>query len=241
MSSRPAASRGTRRCRASGSWPASSASIRTPWRARSRISSGAGTWRRAAARACSWPRRSSPRPSLTHREDFLKDTVIRAAALGMTPDDVAAGVLSVAGLGVAAPSRDRRGPPHRVQRAGARLLWTGAPGSPAGPMWPRCSSRTWRPPCGGKRGLGHWAAAVTSFGHLPEVERHLDGQGVPVLALLAEAHLETLQRLAQLPPGTRSAWSPPPWRPPTPWSTRSPPPPCRTSRGSRPARPRGVR
>jgi hypothetical protein len=27
--------------------------------------------------------------------------------------------------------------------------------------------------------------------------------GVPVLALLAEAHLETLQRLAQLPPGAR--------------------------------------
>jgi hypothetical protein len=27
--------------------------------------------------------------------------------------------------------------------------------------------------------------------------------GVPVIALLAEAHLETLQRLAQLPPGTR--------------------------------------
>jgi hypothetical protein len=35
------------------------------------------------------------------------------------------------------------------------------------------------------------------------VERRLDGRGVPVLALLAEAHLETLQRLAQLPPGTR--------------------------------------
>src|SRR6185436_13053969 len=50
---------------------------------------------------------------------------------------------------------------------------------------------------------GHWAAAVTSFGHLPEVERRLDGLGVPVLALLAEAHLETLQRLAQLPRGTR--------------------------------------
>jgi hypothetical protein len=48
-----------------------------------------------------------------------------------------------------------------------------------------------------------WAAAVTSFGHLPEVERCLDGRGVPVLALLTEAHLETLQRLAQFPPGTR--------------------------------------
>jgi hypothetical protein len=50
---------------------------------------------------------------------------------------------------------------------------------------------------------GHWTAAVTSFGHLPEVERRLVGLSVPVLALLAEAHLETLQRLAQLPRGAR--------------------------------------
>ena len=49
----------------------------------------------------------------------------------------------------------------------------------------------------------HWAAAVTSFGHLPEVKRRLGGLGVPVVALLAEVHLETLHRLAQLPAGTR--------------------------------------
>jgi hypothetical protein len=35
------------------------------------------------------------------------------------------------------------------------------------------------------------------------VERVLDGLGIPVIALLAEAHFETLHRLAQLPPGTR--------------------------------------
>jgi GntR family transcriptional regulator len=50
---------------------------------------------------------------------------------------------------------------------------------------------------------GGWRAAVTSFCHLPEVERVLTGRGVPVIALLAEAHLETLHRLAQLPAGTR--------------------------------------
>jgi hypothetical protein len=44
-----------------------------------------------------------------------------------------------------------------------------------------------------------WAVAATSFFHLPEVERLLGGIGVPVIALLAEAQLETLQRLAQLP------------------------------------------
>jgi GntR family transcriptional regulator len=50
---------------------------------------------------------------------------------------------------------------------------------------------------------GRWRAAVTSFSHLPQVERLLKGKGVPVIALLAEAHLETLHRLAQFPPGTR--------------------------------------
>jgi hypothetical protein len=54
-----------------------------------------------------------------------------------------------------------------------------------------------------QKGAGRWGAAVTSFGHLPEVERLLGGLGVPVIALLAEAHLETLHRLAQLPTGTR--------------------------------------
>jgi DNA-binding transcriptional regulator YhcF (GntR family) len=142
------------------------------------------------------------RPSPTLREDFLKDAVIRAAALGMTPGDVAAGVLSVAGVGLAAlrgaaevllvecsePELDFFGRelqahlPVRVARVLLKDLATVVR----------------------RRGrAGHWAAAVTSFGHLPEVERHLAGRGVPVLALLAEAHLETLQRLAQLPSGTR--------------------------------------
>jgi GntR family transcriptional regulator len=143
-----------------------------------------------------------PRPSLAHREGFLKDTVIRAAALGLTPDDVAVGVLSLAGLGVAAlraaaevllvecsaPELDffarelQAQLPVRVAKVLLKDLATTV-------------RRQARP--------GHWAAAVTSFGHLPEVERRLEGLGVPVLALLAEAHLETLQRLAQLPRGTR--------------------------------------
>src|SRR3989441_836032 len=51
---------------------------------------------------------------------------------------------------------------------------------------------------------GRWRAAVTSFCHLPQVERLLSGKGVPVIALLAEAHLETLHHLAQLPSGPRA-------------------------------------
>src|SRR5205085_7461692 len=54
-----------------------------------------------------------------------------------------------------------------------------------------------------RRTPARWRAAVTSFRHLPAVERLLSGRGVPVIALLAEASLETLHRLAQLAAGTR--------------------------------------
>src|SRR6059036_3013333 len=142
------------------------------------------------------------RPFPTLRGAFLKHTVIRAAALGMTADDVATGVLSVAGIGLAAvrgavavllvecspPELDFFGReleaqlPVRVDKVLLRDVATVVRRpAPAGP----------------------WAAAVTSFAHLPEVERLLAGKGVPVIALLAEAHLETLHRLAQLPSGTR--------------------------------------
>ena len=144
----------------------------------------------------------SARPFPPGREGFLKDAVIRAAVLGMTPNDVAVGVLSVAGVGLAAlreavavllvecspPELDFFGReleahlPVRVDKVLLKDLAT-----------------TVRRQTGANR----WAAAVTSFGHLPEVERRLDGLGVPVVALLAEVHLETLHRLAQLPVGTR--------------------------------------
>ncbi|MGH7265761.1 MAG: GntR family transcriptional regulator [Candidatus Rokuibacteriota bacterium] len=142
------------------------------------------------------------RPFLTRREDFLKDAVIRAAALEMTPDDVAGGVLSVAGVGLAAvrgavavllvecspPELDffsRELEAHLPVRVDTVLL--------------NDLATVVRQQTPG----AHWVAAVTSFGHLPEVERRLDGLGMPVVALLAEVHLETLHRLAQLPSGTR--------------------------------------
>src|SRR2546426_2883575 len=43
----------------------------------------------------------------------------------------------------------------------------------------------------------------TTLFRSPQVARLLSGKGVPVIALLAEAHLETLHRLAQFPSGTR--------------------------------------
>jgi GntR family transcriptional regulator len=142
------------------------------------------------------------RPAPTLREGFLRDVVIRAAALGMTADDLAVGVLSLAGVRPAAiqgavevllvecspPELDffaRELEAHLPVRVDKVLL---------GELATAVRRQ--------KRG-GHWGAAVTSFCHLPEVERLLGGRGVPVIALLAEAHLETLHGLAQLPAGTR--------------------------------------
>src|SRR2546428_527782 len=136
------------------------------------------------------------------RESFLRDVVIRAAALGMTADDMAVGVLSLAGVRPAAiegavevllvecsPSEldffARQLEAHLPVRVDKVLLG-------------ELAAVTRR-----QTQAGRWRAAVTSFCHLPEVDRVLSGWGVPVIALLAEAHLETLHRLAQLPAGTR--------------------------------------
>jgi GntR family transcriptional regulator len=142
------------------------------------------------------------RPSPHLRESFLRDTVIRAAALGMTADELAVSVLSLAGVRPAAlqesveillvecsaPELDffaRQLEAHLPVRVDKMLLAELA----------ATTRRT--------KQAGRWRAAVTSFCHLPEVERLLRGRGVPVIALLAEAHLETLHGLAQLPAGTR--------------------------------------
>jgi GntR family transcriptional regulator len=142
------------------------------------------------------------RPAPHLREGFLQETVIRAAALGMTADELAVGVLSVAGVRppavqgtvevllveCSAPELDffaRQLEAHLPVRVDKVLL-----GELAAVR-------------GRRKPAGRWRAAVTSFCHLPEVERLLGGRGVPVIALLAEAHLETLHRLAQLPSGTR--------------------------------------
>jgi GntR family transcriptional regulator len=142
------------------------------------------------------------RPSPRLREGFLQDVVMRAAALGMTADDLAVGVLSLAGVrptaidGAVEVLLVECSPPeldffagqleaHLPIRVDKVLLSDLA-----------MVTRRQAPP-------GRWRAAVTSFCHLPEVERVLKDRGIPVIALLAEAHLETLHCLAQLPEGTR--------------------------------------
>ncbi len=142
------------------------------------------------------------RPSPKLREAFLKDVVIRAAAMGLTAEDLAVGALSLAGV-----------PPPAVQGTVeillvecsqpeldffARELEAHLPVRVDKVRLGELAAAVRR-----RNPAGRWRAAVTSFFHLPEVERLLRGTGLPVIALLAEAHLETLHRLAQLPPGTR--------------------------------------
>jgi GntR family transcriptional regulator len=141
-----------------------------------------------------------PAPHL--RERLLQDVVIRAAALGMTVDDVAVGVLSLAAVRPAAVREAPQillvecSPPELDFFAGQ--LERHLPVRVDKVLLDDLATIVRR-----QKQAGHWRAAVTSFCHLPQVERVLKGRGVPVIALLAEAHLETLHQLAQCRPGTR--------------------------------------
>jgi GntR family transcriptional regulator len=142
------------------------------------------------------------RPAPVLREAFLREVVIRAAALGMTVDELAVSVLSLAGV--------RPAPLH--ERAEILLVECSRveldffAGELEATLPVRVDKVLLDDLAGAvRRGkpARRWRAAVTSFFHLPEVERRLAGSRVPVIALLAEARLETLRRLGQLPPGTR--------------------------------------
>jgi len=142
------------------------------------------------------------RPSPGRRQGFLQHVVIRAAALGMTADDVVVGVLSLAGVRPAAVQGTVTVLLVECSQAEldffARALEVHLPVRVDQVLLGELATAVRR-----QKPAGRWGAAVTSFCHLPAVERHLRGMGIPVIALLAEAHLETLHRLAQLPPGTR--------------------------------------
>ena len=142
------------------------------------------------------------RPAPHLRESFLQDTVIRAAALGMTADDLSVGVLSLAGVrptavrGAVEVLLVECSPPELDFFA--RQLEAHLPVRVDKVLLADLAAITRR-----QKQAGRWRAAVTSFCHLPQVEQLLKGKGIPVIALLAEAHLETLHRLAQFPSGTR--------------------------------------
>ncbi len=142
------------------------------------------------------------RSTVSLRERLLRDVVIRAAAIGMTADDVAVGVLSLGEVR-----------PDAVTDAVEVLLVECSPGEleffarEIEAHFPVRVDQVLHDDLAAavarRPRADRWAAAVTSFFHLAQVERRLAGLEVPVIALLAEVHLETLHRLAQFPSGTR--------------------------------------
>jgi GntR family transcriptional regulator len=142
------------------------------------------------------------RPSPSLREVFLREVVIRGAALGMTADDVAVGVLSLARV---RPAPLRQSVKVLLVECStealdffATELETHLPVQVDKVLPADLPAAVRR-----RNEATPWAAAVTSFVHLPEVERRLSGRRVPIIPLLAKAQLETLRRLARLPRGTR--------------------------------------
>src|SRR5437773_5093830 len=179
-------------------------------------------------------------PFPKRRQGFLQDVVIRAAALGMTANDVAVGVLALAGVrpaavqGTIAVLLVECSPPELEFLA--RALEAQLPVRVDRVLLGELATAVRR-----QKRARRWGAAVTSFCHLPAVERHLRGMGIPVIALLAEAHLETLHRLAQLPAGTRVGVASAAVETAHSLSTPSPTPLCRTSRSSGPPPAKGRR
>jgi GntR family transcriptional regulator len=141
-------------------------------------------------------------PSPALREAFLKDLVIQAAALGMTADDLAVGVLSLARVRPAPLLETVQVLLVECSNSAldffAKELEAHLPIEVDKVLSGQLAATVRR-----RKGAKPWAAAVTSFFHLPEVERLVGGRGIPIIPLLAEVHLETLRRLAQLSPGTR--------------------------------------
>jgi GntR family transcriptional regulator len=142
------------------------------------------------------------RPAPHLRERFLRETVVQAAARGMTADELAVGVLSVAGIRPTAVTRtvDVLLVECSVPELEffAREIATHLPVGVDRVLLGELAAVARR-----EKQTGRWAAAVTSFCHLSEVERLLRGKAVPVVPLLAQAQLETLHRLALLSSGTR--------------------------------------
>jgi GntR family transcriptional regulator len=140
------------------------------------------------------------RPAPTRRQGFLRDVVVRGAALGMTAEELAVGVLSVAGI---RPAAVRETVGVLLVECGPAELDFFADGLEA--QLPVRLDKVLLSELAPllRRGKPGWETAVTSFRHLPELERLLGRTGMRVIALVAEAHLETLHDLAQLPPGTR--------------------------------------
>lgn len=140
-------------------------------------------------------------PSPQLRERLLQDVVLRAAALGMTADELAVGLLSVA---AARPAVHEALPVLVVECSASEVDFLGAALQEQLPVTvDKVLLEDLATVVRRQKPAAPWRAAVTSFGHLPELERRLRGKGIPVIPLLAGARVETLHDLARLPTGTR--------------------------------------
>jgi GntR family transcriptional regulator len=152
------------------------------------------------------------RPSPSRRQKFLQDVVIRAAALGMTVDDVSVGVLSLTGRrpvavqGTVGVLLVECSPPELDFFA--QVLEAHLPVRIDKVLLTDVASAVRR-----QKSARRWGAAVTSFCHLPAVERRLRGMGIPVIAPRRNASRDA-HRLRSSP-GRGWASSPPRSRPPT--------------------------
>src|SRR5438046_1236467 len=126
------------------------------------------------------------RPSPHLRESFLQETVIRAAALGMTADDLSVGVLSLTGVRPAALQETVEvllvecSPPELDFFA--RQLEAHLPVRVDKVLLGDLATTVRR-----QKQAGRWRAAVTSFCHLRQVGRLLSGTGGAAVAILAAA------------------------------------------------------
>src|SRR5436189_3474419 len=131
------------------------------------------------------------RPSPALRQRFLQEVVIKAAARGMTAEDLAVGVLSLAGTRPAAVQGAVEVLLVECSESEieffARELAAHLPVHGDKVLLSELAAVATRP-----AHAARWGAAGTSFGHLPGVERLLAGEGMPVSGLLAEARLEAL-------------------------------------------------
>src|SRR5574341_686467 len=113
------------------------------------------------------------RPAPNLREAFLKDVVTQGAALGMTAEDLAVGVLSLAGVRPAPVRGAVEILLVECKREAldffAKELEAHLPVRVAKVLLGDLAVSV-----GGKKTDGRWGAAVTSFFHLPEVERLLN-------------------------------------------------------------------
>jgi DNA-binding transcriptional regulator YhcF (GntR family) len=158
----------------------------------------------------------APRDERARRLSRMLDRLlVQAAREGLGPSEVAAALFAQAPLPAGAPAPDRPRLPAIFTECNvpqlqqfSREVTEAVPLETTPLLIPDLKARLRREPAF----LDQYALVVTTFFHVHEVQRLLRGHPIEVIALLAEANLSTLNRLAALPEGTKvglacSSWA----------------------------------